>query len=50
MEQKYAEEMCVKDMIIEQMLNYIRKDQNILINQPNRSHSYRKQKGVVSTE
>jgi len=36
-------------MIIEQMLNYIKKDQNELINQPNRSHPDRKQKGVVST-
>lgn len=36
---KHAEEMCVKNMIIEQMSNYIRKDQNVLINLPNRSHS-----------
>lgn len=35
---KHAEEMCVKNMIIEQMSNYIRKDQDVLINQPNRSH------------
>lgn len=41
--------MCVEKMIIEQMLQYIGKDQNVLINQPNRSHSDRKNKGVVST-
>lgn len=35
---KHAEEMCFKNMIIEQMLNYIKKDQIVLINQPNRSH------------
>lgn len=44
---KHAEEMCVKNMIIEQMLNW--KDQNVLINQPNRNHPDRKLKGVVST-
>jgi hypothetical protein len=46
---KHAKEILVKNMIIEQMLNYIKKDQNELINQPNRSHPDRKQKGVVST-
>lgn len=46
---KHAKEMCAKNMVIEQMLNYIRKDQNVLINQPNRNHTDRKQKGVVST-
>ena len=29
---KHAEEMCFKNMIIEQMLNYIKKDQIVLIN------------------
>lgn len=46
---KHAEEMCVKNMIIEQMLNYNRKDRNVLINQPNRNHPDRKLKGIVST-
>lgn len=45
---KYAEEMCVKAMLIEQMLNYIKKDQNMLINQPNLSHPDRKQKRCCS--
>jgi hypothetical protein len=46
---KHAKEIRVKNMIIEQMLSYIKKDQNVLINQPNRNHPDRKQKGVVST-
>lgn len=46
---KHAKEILVKNMIIEQMLNYIKKDQNVLINQPNRMHPDRKQKSVVST-
>lgn len=36
-------------MIIEQMLNYIKRDQNVLINQPDRIHPDRKQKYVDAT-
>lgn len=45
---KHAKEILVKNMIIEQMLNYMKKDQNVLINKLNRIHPDRKQKGVVS--
>lgn len=45
---KHAKEILNKNMIIEQMLNYIKKDKNVLINQQNRFHPDRKQKYVVT--